>query len=197
MDMPILFSAAREFRVDAKRIREWCKNKDLLKKLSEKRGQSKRKRLSGAGRKPLDEDMKKVLLDWIIDMRLNNLRVSRRMIKAKAKDLSTVNCFKASSGWLRRFMWRHGLSLRRKTTVCQAPPADSIPKLVSYIIHLRSQQIKHKYSPANIFASDAGLICRPTQLWNQLVLDVFPLKQLVMRKTTRRLFSPPEQMEQS
>ena len=87
MDMPILFSAARELRVDAKRIREWCKNKDLLKKLSEKRDQSRRKRLSGAGRKPLDKDMEKVL---IIDMQLNNLRVSRRMIKAKAKDLTVL-----------------------------------------------------------------------------------------------------------
>ena len=33
-------------------------------------------------------------------------------------------------GWLRRFMKRKGLSLRRKTTVSQVTPSDCIPKLV-------------------------------------------------------------------
>lgn len=69
-------------------------------KLKRKRGKFiKRKRLGG-GRKTLDEQMETVLFDWISDMRSNNLRVSRRMIKAKARDLSKVDCFKASNGWL-------------------------------------------------------------------------------------------------
>jgi hypothetical protein len=80
--------------------------------------------------------------------------VSGRTIKAKAKDLSTVSGFRASNGWLQRFMKRNGLSLRRKITVCQNPPADSIPKLVSYITHLRGLQIKHQYRTADMFAMD-------------------------------------------
>ena len=77
----------------------------------------------------LDEEMEKAVFDWIGVMRASTLCVSRRMIKAKAKDTSTEEGFKASNGWLQRFMMRNGLSLRRKTTVCQRPPADSIPKL--------------------------------------------------------------------
>ena len=51
-------------------------------------------------------------------------------------------------------MKRHGLSLRRKTTVCQSTPADCIPKLVSFISHLRKQQIRYGYQNGAIFAMD-------------------------------------------
>ena len=102
----------------------------------------------------LDEAMEKAVFDWIVEMRASNFHVSRRMIKAKVKDTSTKEGFKASNGWLQRFMRRNGLSLRRKTTVCHRPPADSIPKLVSFITHLISLQKKHKYQPANTFAMD-------------------------------------------
>ena len=134
-----------------KRIREWCSQKDRLADAKKKKS---RKRLGGAGRKMMDGDMEEALFDWIGEMRANNLRVSRSMIRAKARDLSSVLCFKASRGWLFRFMKRCGLILRRKTTVCQSAPADSIPKLVSCIMHLRNLQKKHQYQPADIFAMD-------------------------------------------
>ena len=98
-----------------------------------------------------------------MDLRERNLRVSRRMIVEQAKSLcgnvenpstSTSVPFKASNGWLRRFMKRHGLSLRRKTTVCQTTPSDCIPKLVSYIMHLRMLQLKHKYTKECTYAMD-------------------------------------------
>ena len=49
------------------------------------RGQSKRKRLAGGGRKMLDEVMEKAVFDWIVEMRVSNLRVSRRMIRLRPK----------------------------------------------------------------------------------------------------------------
>lgn len=79
--------------MDPKRIREWCSQKDKLVELKKKKGQSKRKRLGGGGRKMLDEDMEEALFSWVGQMRGSNLRVSRRMIKAKAKDLTTVQGF--------------------------------------------------------------------------------------------------------
>ena len=102
----------------------------------------------------LDEDMEEDIFSWISHMRARNLRVSRRMIEAKAKDVVTVQGFRASSGWLQRFMRRNGLSLRRRTTVCQSPPADSVPKLVSYILHLRNLQLNHQYQDISTFAMD-------------------------------------------
>ena len=71
--------------------------------------------------------------------------MSRKMIRLRAKELSDDDDFKASRGWLERFMSRKRLSLRRKTTVCQSIPADCIPKLVSFITHLRQLQLRHNY----------------------------------------------------
>lgn len=51
-------------------------------------------------------------------------------------------------------MKRHSLSLRQKTTISQAVPFDVIPKLVNFVLHLRSLQIRHKYPTDSIFAMD-------------------------------------------
>ena len=77
--------AAREFQVDAKRIRVWCSQKDQLKALKK----ATRKRLDGAGRKPDDVKMEE-LFEWIVDLRSRHLRVSRRMIRMQAKTLQTM-----------------------------------------------------------------------------------------------------------
>jgi len=147
-------AAAREFKVDPKRIREWCKQKKELTEFT-KAKKSRRKCLTGGGRKANNEEMEEVLFSWIADMRGQNLRVSRKMIRLKAKTIvSDAAGFKASKGWLQRFMRRKGLSLRRKTTMCQRTPADCIPKLVQYITHLRSLQIFHKYDTDSTFAMD-------------------------------------------
>ena len=61
-------AAAREFKVDPKRIREWCAQKKRLIELK-KAGKSKRKRMKGAGRRPMDEDIEETLFQWICEMR--------------------------------------------------------------------------------------------------------------------------------
>lgn len=148
-------SAARQFKVDPKRIREWCKQKEALVQLTKQRGPtSTRKRLGGAGRKVKDEDMEETLLNWVLEMRDQNLRVSRRMLQVQAKVFASKGSFKASKGWLDKFLKRNGLSLRRKTTVCQSPPSDCIPKLVSFITHLRSIQRHREFPQSCIFAMD-------------------------------------------
>ena len=110
-------SAAREFDVDPKRIREWCKKKEELVKQKKSSGGSRRKRLQRGGRKAQHDNMEESLFSWIMDLRERNLRVSRRMIVEQAKSLcsnvenpstSTSVPFKASNGSLRRFMKRHG-----------------------------------------------------------------------------------------
>ena len=126
-------AAAREFKVDAKRICEWCSQKDQLTERKKNR-RSHSKRLTGAGRKPLDEEMEEEIFDWIMYLRRNHLRVSRRMIREKAKNVKaecdpTVT-FKASKGWLQLFLRRKALSLRKKTTICQRCPnlfVDVVP----------------------------------------------------------------------
>ena len=47
-------SASKKFTVERKRIRKWKSKKEKLLSLKKKDGGTKRKRLEGAGRKPLD-----------------------------------------------------------------------------------------------------------------------------------------------
>ena len=121
-------AAARKYNVAPKWIREWVKQKDQLKDLLEKPGGGKRKKLEGAGRKPMSEDLEDNLFDWILDMRDKRARVSRNMVKNKAKEMYRQDPdvslemevrgseFLASNGWLNRFLRRYNLTLRRKTT---------------------------------------------------------------------------------
>ena len=157
-------TAAREFGVDAKRIHMWCSQKDQLAAMKKEK-KSTRKRLDGAGRKPDNVEMEEELFGWIAELRPRHLRVSRRMIRVQTKLLSSDDSFKASRGWLDHFMKRHSLSLRRKTTISQSVPCDVIPKLVSFVLHLRSMQVRHKYLTDSIFTMDEtafGWTCHPT-----------------------------------
>ena len=96
--------------------------------LKKKDGGAKRKRLEGAGRKPLDQQMEEVLVEWIYDRREKGLRVSRKLIMKKAlliyKEKSTENDCEdgaplvASTGLLQTFLRRNGLSLRQKNLSC-------------------------------------------------------------------------------
>ena len=75
--------------VDGKRIREWCKQKQMLANLK-KKGASSRKRQCGEGRKAQDVDLEDALFSWILELRCRNIRVSRKMIRQQARSLSRL-----------------------------------------------------------------------------------------------------------
>uniref|UniRef100_A0AAY5KSE5 HTH CENPB-type domain-containing protein n=1 Tax=Esox lucius TaxID=8010 RepID=A0AAY5KSE5_ESOLU len=114
-------AAARHFSIDLKRVREWRKLKAELQRLSEE--DNKRARLRGGGRKKVSEELEVSVCEWIHSMRAKHLRVSRKMIRAKAKEVyATVSDgrdedrFTASAGWLDKFLKRNDFSVRRRTT---------------------------------------------------------------------------------
>jgi len=112
----------------------------------------------GGGKKRVTEPLDIVLMNWIDGMRAKNLRVSRRMIREKARELSwTVlsnQSFNASRGWLEKFMERQGLSLRRRTTVAQKTPDELTEKLVSIVLYVRKLRINNQVEPGDIIAMD-------------------------------------------
>jgi len=168
-------SASKKFNVDQKRIREWRKSKDDLISINKKYQGAKRKRLDGAGRKPLDQQMEEVLVEWIYSRREKGLRVSRTFImkkalviyneKAEENTCGNSVSFVASTGWLQKFVRRNGLTLRRKTSVAQKDPSRLIDKLVSYILYARRFAAKYNYSQSNIIAMDE------TPVWMDMVSD--------------------------
>ena len=127
--------------------------------------------LDGAGRKPFDEEIEESLLQWVHERRSNCLRVSRKMIANKAKFLHEEKCkekempplFVPSSGWLQRFMSRHSLAIRRKTTESQKDPEKLIDKLIGYILQIRRRRAKIAYHDKDIIAMDE------TAVWQDMV----------------------------
>ena len=117
--------ASKTFNVAANRIREWRKQKPDLLSLKEKSNGAKRRRLDGAGRKPLNEQLEESLMEWIYQRREKCLRVSQKLIMkvalilyqelVKEDETTGVNenvSFVASTGCLQKFMRRNGHSLR-------------------------------------------------------------------------------------
>ena len=130
------------------------------------------------------------MLEWIENRRSRGLRVSCKLIMKKAeithRDMTENNLvdgddFKASRGWLCRFMKRNGLSLRRKTSIAQQDPERMAAKLVSYVIQVRRLQEKHKYRPSDIIAMDE------TPVWCDMIsettVDTTGKKTITLKST--------------
>ena len=110
---------------------------------------------------------------WIHERRGKCLLVSRKLIMKKTvltndemvgRGESTEN-FKASVGWLRHFMKRYGLSLRRKTSMAQKDPDQVIDKLVAFVLHVRRIAMKHQFKAFDIIATVE------TPIWTDMVSD--------------------------
>jgi hypothetical protein len=142
--------AAKKFKVDGKRIREWRQNKELIIEACEK-GIEKH-RLKGAGRKVAHQAMEEELVRWYKEQKFNGLLVSRRSVMEKAKILYDEMCddetkkgqFFASAGWLQKFQHRYGLSFREKKI--NNPQAESpsnvsmVDEIDSHITHVLKQE---------------------------------------------------------
>lgn len=110
----------------------------------------------------MNTDLEEVLLEWIESRRSHGLHDSRKLtMKAEVvyhdltKDMENVEeDFKASRGWVEKFMKRNGSSLRYKTSVAQQDPERLVAKVILYIIQVRHLQKKQSYAPLNITAMD-------------------------------------------
>ena len=170
-------SAARKYNVDERRVREWRAKKESISSLNLTDGEKKRKRVNDGGRKPQFQAVDEIVLDWISNRRERGLRVSRKLIMKKAQVVynemklgETANTaneeeFKASTGWLKNFMRRNHLSLRRKTSIAQKDPDRLVAKVVSYVLQVRRMQAQNTYSPCNIIAMDE------TPVWSDMVSE--------------------------
>ena len=110
-----IHSAAKKFKVDRKRVREWVQKEEKVTSLKERRF-----RLDGGERKLTDVELEEEVLGWIHQQHSNMLSVSRKLIMFKAKSIYDEKCgdneelkagFVASNGWLTKFMKRSNLSM--------------------------------------------------------------------------------------
>ena len=152
-----IYSAAKKFNVDHKRIREWQSTKAKL-----QAADNKRKCLDGGVRKPFAVGLEDELLEWIHERRSTGLQVSRAMIPHKAQAIHEQKCkawqvspsFILSNGWVQKCMARNRLSERCRTTELQKDQDRLIDKLIAYILQVQRQQNRHSYSHSDIIAMD-------------------------------------------
>lgn len=136
--------AAVELSIDEKRIREWRqqsatgKFSDLAASIGEGHA-SKRQRLPGGGRKAAYDEMESELVLWILGQRQQYRRVTRKSICTKANTLANDPSFKASRGWVEKFMRRHDLVIRAKTTTGQRLPPELSKKVVDFVSYCKSK----------------------------------------------------------
>ena len=115
------------------------------------------------------------MLEWILDMRAHGQRVSRRAISKKGeiiwhelKSSSRTDVtagsddnqeisqqdFEASNGWVVGFMNRHGLTLRKPTSLAQHDPSNLIDSVISFILNVRRKFYTKQFAMANVIAID-------------------------------------------
>ncbi len=108
------FQQRDKFNYDPSTFYQYKKN---AKKIAETPASKKRSR--GGGRKPALGSLEEIIVEEIIWMRSEKMKVTRQYIADRArllaKDCNVV--LKASSKWVNLFLRRHGFSLRRRTNV--------------------------------------------------------------------------------
>uniref|UniRef100_A0A224YXZ2 Pogo ele1 orf1-h 1e-40-j 4 n=1 Tax=Rhipicephalus zambeziensis TaxID=60191 RepID=A0A224YXZ2_9ACAR len=123
--------AGRDFGVDEKNVRRWRGQREKLFACA-----ATRMAFTGP-RKGRHPEMETALADFVRTQRAAALPVTTEVLQAKARELSrergvSAADFKASRGWLQKFMKRFGFSLRRRTSIAQKLPADYEEKLLEF-----------------------------------------------------------------
>jgi len=127
--------ASKEFHVDEKRIREWRSKKSEIEECIATKSGRQRKKLKGGGRKPFNAKLEELLLAWISESQTQGLQLSPKLIMKKAESVyldikgssdTSVEDFKASRGWVTRFMERNSLILTRKSPTKTDSQSDVI-----------------------------------------------------------------------
>ena len=92
------------------------------------------------------------------------------MTKEPEFENDTNTDFLASTGWLRNstgclrnFMQRNGLSLRRKTSIAQKDSDKLTDKLVSFVLLVRRLSSEYEHQAADIIALDE------TPAWSDMI----------------------------
>lgn len=123
-------AAAKYFRIDRKRVREWRQNESKLR----------------GGRKIIFKEIDQEIFSWMKERRQAGVRVTGKALKTQARKLHLSKgnqSFKGSCGWLRCFMKRHNISFRRQTHVAQKNEevlGDRMHGFLKFILRLRKRQ---------------------------------------------------------
>ena len=158
-------------------FRRWYENRQLINQQP-----TTRKRLVGAGRKPILGELEDVLYDEVIELRLANVKVTRRFLRDRALHLASERqdvTFDASNRWATSFMNRFQLSLRRTTNFTVLNETQIVSRAVSYMNFLRD--IKSSADPAKTLLMDETAVYMEDA--RTQTIDIKGRKHVVMKTT--------------
>ena len=118
--------------------------------------QSKKRRLSGGGRKPFLGNLEEELVEKIIDEREKHHEFPCKLT-VSAQQLATehnLHEFRASLGWLFNSIQRSNLSVRRRTTTGQTMPKDGLAKIANFVKFCEKQRNTFDFALGNIANMD-------------------------------------------
>ena len=135
--------AAGQFQIDEKNVRRWRSQQEKLKGL---RRDQRAARYCSAKFPELEKELK----EWIDEKRKAGIGISTTVIRLKAKSMAKARNvaeseFKALVHWCHRFMDRHDLSIRRRTTISQKLPENFEDKLLKFQRFIIAERKKHEY----------------------------------------------------
>ena len=123
--------AAKQFAFSRARVIEWRRNEEKLRELG-----SGMKRSRGAGRKVCYPDIEEELKLWMKQRRDAGARVTGTALNTKCLRCHRANGdqgFRASSGWLRRFMRRNNIALRQARHVAQKKQVELDDRMQGFL----------------------------------------------------------------
>lgn len=143
-------AAARQFSINESMVRKWRKQKDDLK-------QVKKTKRSFRGNKARWPQLEDKIEQWVIEQRTAGRSVSTVSIRLKATAVARdmqINDFRGGHSWCFRFMKRHNLSIRTRTTVSQQLPNDYKEKLAIFRTYCQNKITEKKIRPEHITNMD-------------------------------------------
>ncbi|KAL7076999.1 hypothetical protein ACQ4LE_003749 [Meloidogyne hapla] len=132
--------ACRQFNVDRRRIRDWTQQADKLKELRDSTPiHIQKRRLTGAGRHIHNVEFEKNLLEWIKEKQSKGEKLSRRIIKMQASQMSSnyPECFEASEGWLQKFLKRNNISCQNPNNTTNQETKEYDKEIFDFALYLQ------------------------------------------------------------
>ncbi|XP_062538252.1 tigger transposable element-derived protein 4-like [Armigeres subalbatus] len=140
---------AKRFQVPQSTVSTILKNREKWRKRKLENGNLREKRAKA----PMNENLERALLIFVSQARQNDIPLSGMLIREKACQLAerlSVTGFKASSGWLFKFLKRHQISFKK---ICgESAAVDSI-MAENYMTNILPGLIK-EYEPMDIYNAD-------------------------------------------
>ncbi len=145
--------AAREYDVDESCVRRWLRDEKKIKETLQVKGKRSVRTHEKKHGRHIDTDFETELVGWMAFEREAQHSVSRKALVEKALSIGRED-FKASLGWLEKFIQRNCCDRGAHEST-----ADRLPKLAAFVAFVEQVRRTESILPANIVTMDETAVC--------------------------------------